>query len=83
MSAMCASYKAILCLMRRLCKDDRINALVAGVLSSLSILLDSQSRRVMMALIFFSRALVRLEYYNMIIGRIRKYARKKRNYREV
>ena len=59
MSAMCASYKAILCIMRRICTDDRINASIAGVLSALSILLDSKSRRLMMALIFFSRALVR------------------------
>ena len=63
-------YKAILCIMRRLCNDDRINASIAGFLSAFSILLDDKNRRLFLALIFFSRCLVSiiLEVIFMYVG---------------
>lgn len=33
-------YKAALCIMRRFCKNERINAAVAGGVSALSLLVD-------------------------------------------
>jgi len=59
-SLLCAIYKAVLCIMRRFSGDDKINATVAGVLSALSILIDNKNRRVFLALVIFSRALVNL-----------------------
>ena len=35
-----ALYKAILCIMRRFCKDDKKNAFIAGFLSALSLAID-------------------------------------------
>lgn len=61
---MCGVYKGVLCLMRRLCPDDKINAGIAGFLSAFAILLDDKKRRVFLALIFFSRCLVRFELFN-------------------
>jgi hypothetical protein len=40
-----ALYKAILCLMRRFCKDDKKNAFIAGFLSALSLAIDEKERR--------------------------------------
>ena len=56
-----ALYKAILCIMRRSCKDDRKNAFVAGFLSALSMAIDDKDRRKQIALIVFARSLVRFK----------------------
>ena len=40
-----ALYKAILCIMRRFCKDDKKNAFIAGFLSALSLAIDEKERR--------------------------------------
>jgi hypothetical protein len=44
--------------MRRFCKDDKKNAIVAGFLSALSIAIDDKERRQTIALIIFTRSLV-------------------------
>jgi hypothetical protein len=51
-------YKAALCIMRRITKNERINAAVAGGLSSLSLLVDAKDRRIFFALVFFARSFV-------------------------
>lgn len=53
-----ALYKGILCILRRICKDDRKNAFIAGFLSALSMAMDDKSRRKALALIIFARSLV-------------------------
>lgn len=57
-SFLCGIYKSVLCIMRRICKDDRINASIAGAFSAVSILLDAKKQRTFMALMFFSRCIV-------------------------
>jgi hypothetical protein len=42
--------------MRRFNKNDKINAAVAGFLCGLSMLIDTKSRRILIALVFLSRA---------------------------
>ena len=51
-------YKGVLCFMRRFSKDDEKNALVAGFLCGLSIIIDDKERRILIALIFLTRSLV-------------------------
>jgi hypothetical protein len=51
-------YKGVLCLMRRFTKNERLNAAVAGGLSSLSLLVDSKDRRIFFALVFIARSFV-------------------------
>ncbi len=51
-------YKGILCTMRRFTKNERLNAAVAGGLSSLSLLVDSKDRRIFFALVFLARSFV-------------------------
>lgn len=51
-------YKGVLCLMRRLCQNERINAAVAGAFSALSLLVDAKDRRIFIALVLFSRSIV-------------------------
>lgn len=51
-------YKAVLCVMRRFCDNDKINAAVAGALSAISLFVDEKQRRIFFALVLFSRALV-------------------------
>jgi hypothetical protein len=48
-------YKGTLCTMRRICKDDRINAAVAGFVSSFALLIDDKKRRIFFTLVFLSR----------------------------
>jgi hypothetical protein len=45
--------------MRRITKNERLNAAVAGGLSSLSLLVDAKDRRIFFALVFFARSFVR------------------------
>ena len=40
LALMCATYKAVLCFMRRVMKDDRLNAPVAGFFAGLFVMLD-------------------------------------------
>jgi hypothetical protein len=40
-----SGYKVLLCLLRRVCNNDKVNAPIAGALSALSILIDTKSRR--------------------------------------
>ena len=51
-------YKGVLCTMRRFTKNERLNAAVAGGLSSLSLLVDSKDRRIFFALVFIARSFV-------------------------
>jgi hypothetical protein len=51
-------YKGALCLMRRFSKNEKRNAFVAGFLAGLAIIVDHKDRRLLIALIFFSRAIV-------------------------
>jgi hypothetical protein len=51
-------YKAVLCIMRRFSQNDKLNAAVAGGLSALSLLADAKDRRIFLALVLFSRAMV-------------------------
>lgn len=51
-------YKGVLCTMRRFTKNERLNAAVAGGLSSLSLLVDSKDRRIFFALVFLARSFV-------------------------
>jgi hypothetical protein len=57
-ACMNAIYKAVLCFLRRFIKDDKKNALIAGFMSALSLLIDTKDRRIFIALIIFSRSLV-------------------------
>ena len=57
LALMIASYKAILCLLRRLLKDDKISSLIAGFCCGLAISVDIQKRRILIALIMLARAL--------------------------
>lgn len=50
-------YKAVLCMMRRFSKNDKINASVAGFISGLSIIIDSKNRRMFIMLLLLSRAM--------------------------
>ena len=57
---MCFSsgYKTVLCLLRRLCTlNDKINAPIAGFIAALSLAIDSASRRQLIAILMFSRAI--------------------------
>lgn len=38
-------YKAVLCLLRRFCKSDKINAFVAGFIAGLTMIIDNKERR--------------------------------------
>ena len=51
-------YKGVLCLMRRFSKNEKLNAAVAGASSALSLFVDAKDRRVLFALVIFSRAIV-------------------------
>ncbi|CDW79410.1 UNKNOWN [Stylonychia lemnae] len=72
-SVMCALYKSLLCFLRRFSDNDKINASVAGFVSAFAILLDAKSRRMMIALIFFARALDALVTMLERRGIIKKY----------
>ena len=48
-------YKLTLCLLRRICKNDRINAPIAGFISALSIAFDAKKRRTLFAVLTMSR----------------------------
>jgi hypothetical protein len=50
-------YKGTLCTMRRICKDDRINAAIAGFVSSFAIMIDDKKRRIFFVLVFLSRCI--------------------------
>jgi hypothetical protein len=51
-------YKGVLCFLRRFSKDDKKNAFVAGFMCGLSIIIDEKDRRIFIALILFTRAMV-------------------------
>ncbi len=51
-------YKGVLCSMRRFTNNERLNAAVAGGLSSLSLLVDAKDRRIFFALVFIARSFV-------------------------
>ena len=59
-------YKSVLCIMRRFCQNDKINAAVAGAISSLSLLADAKDRRIFFALVLFSRAIVILQHIKQL-----------------
>jgi hypothetical protein len=67
-------YKGVLCIMRRFTKNERINAAVAGGLSSLSLLVDSKDRRIFFALVFIARSFVIQITLINCIGHIVEYA---------
>ena len=50
-------YKALLCIMRRFNKNDKINAPIAGFLAALSIAMDTKSRRMFIAVMMVARLL--------------------------
>ena len=52
---MCATYKAVLCIFRRIVKDDRINAPIAGFFAGLFILLDTKKRREFLMVLMLAR----------------------------
>ena len=51
------SYKAVLCLLRRLgCHNDSINAPIAGFISAFSLVVDVKPRKQLMMILIMSRA---------------------------
>ncbi|CAI2374311.1 unnamed protein product [Moneuplotes crassus] len=50
------SYKALLCMGRRLFKSDKISSVVAGAISALSLAIEEQSQRETIALYLFARS---------------------------
>jgi hypothetical protein len=52
-------YKGVLCFLRRFSDNDKKNAFIAGFMCGLAIIIDAKDRRIFIALILFSRALVR------------------------
>ncbi len=64
--------------MRRISSSDKLNALVAGALSALSLLVDAKDRRVFFALVLFSRSLVTLTTITFYLGYIFKHTTEKR-----
>lgn len=70
--------------MRRFTKNERLNAAVAGGLSSLSLLVDSKDRRIFFALVFIARSFVILIIVLLnCIGHIIEYASEERAVQEV
>ncbi len=51
-------YKGVLCFMRRFSKNEKMNSFVAGFLAGIAIIIDHKDRRLLIALMFLSRALV-------------------------
>ena len=75
-----ATYKVVLCFLRRYLKDDRLSAPIAGVLAGLWIGLENKNRRALMAVLFMSRMfdtqtrlhldkkhLPEIPYFNLVI----------------
>lgn len=58
-------YKSVLCLLRRFSDNDKINGFIAGFLCGLAIIIDEKERRIFIALILFSRALVFIIQFNI------------------
>ena len=56
-------YKGVLCIMRRVCSNEKINASVAGASSALSLFVDSKDRRIFISLLLFSRSLVSILHH--------------------
>jgi hypothetical protein len=76
-----ATYKLVLCMMRRKVKDDKINSFVAAVAAGIWIKLEPKGRKQLMAVLLLSRAFGVLStmsvnsgvtreipYFNMIIN---------------
>lgn len=57
LALMNASYKLVLCLLRRKIKNDKINSVIAAVLSAQWIVLEPKKRRQFMTALLLSRAL--------------------------
>ena len=57
LALMNATNKFVLCAMRRKCKTDKINSVVAALIASPWILLEPKKRRLFMSLLLFSRGL--------------------------
>jgi len=55
LALMCATYKAVLCFMRRVMKDDRLNAPVAGFFAGLFVMLDVKKRRELLTVLILAR----------------------------
>jgi hypothetical protein len=56
---MTAIYKGILCFLRRFCKNEKVNAAIAGFMSAIAIIIDPHERRKFIALIILGRSLVK------------------------
>lgn len=71
------AYKAILCTLRRLgCKDDRINAPIAGFISAFSLAIEAKSRKQLFMILMMSRCVdsaVNLLEEEGIMPRYHKY----------
>lgn len=52
-----ATYKALLCALRRLIKDDRVNTLVASVMAALWISMEPKNRRILLTVLLLSRSI--------------------------
>lgn len=57
LALMNATYKALLCTLRRFVKDDRFNSVVASVLAAFWISMEPQKRRFLLIILLFSRML--------------------------
>jgi len=53
-------YKGVLCVMRRFSSNEKLNSVVAGAFSALSLLVDSKERRIFFALVILCRSIVSL-----------------------
>ena len=69
------AYKLVLCLMRRMGCTDQINAPVAGLLSGLTLAMDSGNRRQLLTMVALSRAIE----CSLSIGEANDYVPKVRN----
>ena len=71
------TYKLFLCVFRRLgCKDDRINAPIAGFLSAFSLAIEAKSRKQLFMILMMSRcadSAINLLEENEIIPKFHKY----------
>ena len=52
-----AAYKALICLFRRISKNERLNAAIAGFMAGLTIIMDSKDRRMFITVMMLARAI--------------------------
>lgn len=55
LALMNALYKSVLCLLRRVCKNDKINAPIAGFIAGLASSIEDKNRRQLLTVLLFSR----------------------------